>query len=160
MKEARLILPTSYASPMIPANEDARALVKDKLLKTFGGFTSYYGKGAWTILNTGQPLFEEVEMVDVAYDPSDESDAKLFDIALQFGQDAKQQEVYLRYGNGHVQMVSEKSCMDNGHGHFDLSFGGMIDAMNDLTNPGKSYEDRMAAFEYLESSLVSRDKAA
>lgn len=152
MKEARLILTTANMSAIIDT--------QNAISKAFGGFTTYSGVGQWNDPKTGQPFSETIIITDVAYEPSDENDAKLYDIAWQFCENAKQSEVYLRYGNGHVQMVSEKSCMDNGHGHFDLSFGGVIDAMNDLTNVGLSREDRMSAFEYLETALVNRKDAA
>lgn len=152
MKEARIILPIDRQTA------EAAQICIDNIRDEFHGATVYRGVGVWKFPSTGQPISEDVSIVDIAYPPSDENDTKLYDIAWQFREDAKQQEVYLRYGNGHVQMVSEKSCMDNGHGHFDLSFGGVIDAMNDLTDPGKSGEDRLSAFEYLESALVSRGK--
>lgn len=151
MKEARLILPSARLS--------AVSTTHAALLKEFGGYTVYHGSGEWAA-PSGQPLFEDILITDIAYEPTDENDAKLYDIAWQFREDAKQVEVYLRYGNGHVQMVSEKSCMDNGHGHFDLSFGGIIDAMNELTDPGRTLEERTSAFEYLETALVNKKDAA
>lgn len=148
MKEARIILPTEFVSSK--AINACMTLIE----KEFRGCTFYNGMGWWH--NTS----EAIRIVDIAYEPSDENDAKLFDIAWKFREDAKQQSVYLRYGNGHVQMVTELCCMDNGHGHFDLSFGGMLDAMNELTDPGRTTEERVAAFEYLESSITNRGKAA
>lgn len=155
MKEARMILPWDDLG-------DRGAAVyhtTNKLCATFGGVTETRGNGLWRD-SEGKPIAEQVAILDIAYEPTDENDAKLYDIAWQYGEEAKQTSVYLRYGNGFVQLVSKLSCMDNGHGHFDLSFGGVIEAMNDLTDTGKSREDRMAAFEYLESALVSREKAA
>lgn len=147
MKEARIIFPKG--------NIEATLRAQQALSKEFGGFTSYSGLGQW-VAASGQPLSEFITINDIAYEPSDEADAKLYDIAWQFREDAKQQEVYLRYGNGHVQMVSERSCMDNGHGHFDLEFGGILNAITTLTDPGMSVEDRVGAFEYLQGSLVNK----
>lgn len=147
MKEARMILPIAWQSTV------------DKLTELFGGTTVYSAKGTWKSPN-GTVMFESVQVVDVAYEPSDENDANLYDIAWAYRESASQEEVYLRYGNGHVQMVTELSCMDNGHGHFDLEFGGIINAMSTLTDPGKSFEDRVSAFEYLETSLVTKKNAA
>lgn len=102
MREARIIL------PYVKDHRWAMGIVTDKLVKAFGGLTSYEGTGVW------KGTIEDVRIVDIAYEPSQANDALLYDIAWQFREDAKQQEVYLRYGNGHVQMVTEKSCMDNG----------------------------------------------
>lgn len=149
MKEARLILPLGQ----FPHQSTITSLIE-----IFGGVTISKGRGFWKPKDN--PILEEyVEIVDVAYEPSDENDAKLYDIAWQFGKDAKQVEVYLRYGNGHVQMVTEKSCMDNGHGHFDLEFGGILNAITTLTDPGMSLEDRVYAFEYLQGSTVNKKDA-
>lgn len=154
MKEARIILPIDDNTTL--AVQECINEIRDE----FNGATVYGGVGVWKFPSTGQPISENVSIVDIAYEPSDENDAKLFDIAWKFREDAKQQSVYLRYGNGHVQMVTEFCCMNNGHGHFDLSFGGMLDAMNELTDPGRTTEERVAAFEYLESSITNRGKAA
>lgn len=151
MKEARIIFPSTMFN--------AVSIAHSALLKEFGGYSVYNGSGEWRA-PSGQPLFEDVIITDVAYEPSDANDAKLFDIAWQFRQDAKQVEVYLRYGNGHVQMVSENSCMDNGHGHYDLEFGGILNAITTLTDPGMSIEDRVFAFEYLQGSTVNKKEAA
>lgn len=147
MKEARII------APIVVNNLDPLPKLQTALRGAFGGYTIYTGVGAWTIPSSKQPLSEEVAIIDIAYEPSDENDAKLYDIARKFREDAKQVEVYLRYGNGHVQMVSEKSCMDNGHGHFDLEFGGMLKALDVLTDSGETAEDRLSALEYLTSSF-------
>lgn len=155
MKEAKIIFPVNLET------SDAVDSAMKNIIDTWGGATSVISTGYWR--NPTDPTnkihMEVVKAVEIAYEPSDEMDAKLYDIAWQFREAAKQVEVYLRYGNGHVQMVTEKSCMDNGHGHFDLSFGGMIEAMNTLTDPGQSQADRMSAFEYLESSLIDRRAA-
>lgn len=153
MKEARIIFPMEGA---------LTAVVQQcihNITHAFGGCTIYDGMGHWKHPN-GSYEQEICRIADIAYEPNEENDAKLYDLAWDFRQAGNQVEVYLRYGNGHVQMVTEKSCMDNGHGHFDLSFGAVIDAMNELTDPGRTMDERMAAFEYLESALVSRDKAA
>lgn len=98
MREARLILPTVSSS--LNAIEEIN--------KVFGGSTVTTGAGYWK--GTSENIF----VVDVGYDETAKSDAELYNIARTFLDDAKQEAVYLRYGNGHVQMVTEKSCMDNG----------------------------------------------
>lgn len=153
MKEARIIFPIEG-----PLNAAYQECVHN-LIHTFGGATIFAANGHWKHPN-GQFVDEIVRIADIAYEPSDENDAKLYDLAWDFLKKTNQVEVYLRYGNGHVQMVSEKSCMDNGHGHFDLEFGGIITAMNTLTDPGMTIEDRTSAFEYLETALVNRKNAA
>lgn len=153
MKEARLILVNENAYHALAIKIATRTLVD-----AFGGVTVSHANGSWTD-SRGNVQEEAVKIVDVAYVQSDDNDAKLYDIANAYRENAKQKEVYLRYGNGHVQLISAKSCMDNGHGGFDLSFGGMIEAMNVLVDTGKSREDRLDAFEYLESSLTSKKAA-
>lgn len=98
MKEARLILPT------VPGSMNAI----QEINKVFHGSTVVVGEGYW------KSTSERVYIVDVAYTPSQESDEELYDIARTFLDDANQKSVYLRYGNGNVQFVTEKSCMENG----------------------------------------------
>lgn len=100
MREARLILPTM---PYVSFLETVR-----EINKLFGGSTTYEGTGYW------KDLKEQVFIVDVAYEPNFSNDSRLYDIANEYRAVAKQESVYLRYGNGHVQLVTEMSCMDNG----------------------------------------------
>src|SRR5258708_18003721 len=106
LKEARIIFSIDRQLNVIQVAVNA-------LVKAFGGVTSFEGRGIWTA-PSGQPILEKVLLADIAYEGSEENDAKLYDIAWKFREDAKQVEVYVRYGNGHVQMVTERSCMDNG----------------------------------------------
>lgn len=101
MREARLILPFSTMG--------AVDTVIKSIVDAFGGLTLFSGSGWWK-----QDEPEPVRIVDIAYEPNEENDRKLYDIAYAFKQTAWQEAVYLRYGNGHVQMVTEYSCMDNG----------------------------------------------
>lgn len=107
MKEARIIFPTD--GPLNQHMQDAL----HALYTTFGGVTVFNGTGHWRTPN-GQPLQENVRIADIAYDVTNANDAKLYDIAWAFREAGNQVEVYLRYGNGHVQLVTERSCMDNG----------------------------------------------
>lgn len=97
MREARFIFPGGSST------------IFGRIVSEFGGATIYNGAGYW-----GQEAPEYVKIVDVAYEPSEANDRKLYDIAYAFKQEAEQEAVYLRYGNGHVQMVTALSCMDNG----------------------------------------------
>lgn len=107
MREARLIFPMNVDSA------GAINIAYNAIATTFGGWTGSTGLGNWRDPN-GNFLFEVVRIVDVAYIPTPLNDAVLYDIAWKFRQDANQTEVYLRYGNGHVQMVTEFGCMNNG----------------------------------------------
>lgn len=112
MKEARIIFPVTFSVM-------AREAAIDALVSAFGGATVYSGLGHWKDPN-GKYVEEEVRIVDVAYEVSWVNDARLYDIAWDYRHDAGQIEVYLRYGNGNVQMVSERSCMDNGEKEFNF----------------------------------------
>lgn len=102
MREARIIVPSDRTMGIV-----------HELIKEFGGATQMRAIGSWTA-PSGEIVTEEVTIIDVAYIPTEVSDRKLYDLAWQYGQDAEQVAVYLRYGNGHVQMVQEFSCMNNG----------------------------------------------
>lgn len=105
MKEARLIMPLS----LILHIETAEAI----LSQAFGGVTRYHGEGKWKS-DDGDMVAENVVILDVAYEPNRENDLKLYDIADQFRNITGENAVYLRYGNGNVQLVTARSCMDNG----------------------------------------------
>lgn len=113
MREARIIFPVTG-----PLNAAVQSGI-EQITHAFGGATVYQAMGSWKAPN-GEFLHEAVRIADIAYEPSTENDAKLYDIAWEFRQAANQVEVYLRYGNGNVQMVTEKSCMDNGEVGFDF----------------------------------------
>lgn len=146
MKEARIIYPQGG-----PLNQKLRDAFH-RVTSEFGGCTEYVADGYWKA-PSGDVVQERVKIMDIAYVPNDENDAKLYDIAWAMREAGGQVEVYLRYGNGHVQMVSAMSCMDNGHGHFDLSLGGVLEAVNQLANTAATFEDRLSAFEYLDNSV-------
>ncbi len=110
MREARLIFPTGgdLSDLMHVAVHTEEAIIQE-----FGGATVTNGNGFW--LDAERKLCAEpIRVIDVAYEQNKANDAKLYDFAWKFMHDGKQKEVYLRYGNGHVQMVTERSCMDNG----------------------------------------------
>lgn len=107
LREARIILINS-AEHVLAMRDCLNAIGL-----AFGGYTQILGMGAWQPTE-GNLLSESVRMVEIAYQPSRENDEKLYDIANEYRQAAKQFSVYLRYGNGHVQLVEAMSCMDNG----------------------------------------------
>jgi hypothetical protein len=107
MREGRIILPMGGCARLPSA--DAITRIAD----TFGGYTVTTGFGKWKN-GEGKLYSEDVRIVDVAYEPNWDNDAKLYDIASRFQQEAKQESVYVRYANGTVQFVSAQSCMDNG----------------------------------------------
>lgn len=106
MKEARIIFPVEgQLNPVLSCI--------DNLVRAFGGATVYAAQGHWTHPN-GMVLSEACRIADIAMEVSRLNDEKLYDIAWKFREAAGQIEVYVRYANGNVQMVTEKSCMDNG----------------------------------------------
>lgn len=104
MREARIIFAGEHTAWMDGVNA---------LLKSFDGSTVYIGWGNWRDQD-GKLLTESIRIADIAYDQNTKNDLRLYDIADAYRNAADQQAVYLRYGNGHVQMVTAKSCMDNG----------------------------------------------
>jgi Protein of unknown function (DUF3574) len=113
MKEARIIL-INESAIFDPMRNALKAIAE-----TFGGYTQYFASGIW-IDPEGNEIGESARIVDIAYEPSRLNDEKLFDIADKYREEAKQHSVYLRYGNGHVQLVTACSCMDNGEFDWDL----------------------------------------
>lgn len=107
MREARIIFPVEG-----PLNYAMQECIRN-IIHAFGGATITDGIGHWLHPN-GEYLKEIIRVADIAYEPNAENDAKLYDLAHTFQQRTNQVEVYLRYGNGNVQMVTAKSCMDNG----------------------------------------------
>lgn len=107
MREARLILPTTDATIQ------AVGKTINDVSARFGGVTITEGYGRW------KSEQEDVFILDIAYEPSFINDSELYDLANAFREDAKQEAVYLRYGNGFVQLVMALSCMDNGEETFD-----------------------------------------
>lgn len=114
MKEARIIFPRDKADQTTAIYHGNKAIIA-----AFGGCTESFGNGFWIDKEDGKEYAEQVCIFDIAYEQNAENDAKLYDIAWKMGQDAKQKEVYLRYGNGNVQMIKEIGCMDNGTDQFD-----------------------------------------
>lgn len=127
MKEARIIFPV-----LGPLNEAMQAALH-MIYHAFGGATVFPAEGYWLHPN-GSYIQEPVRVADIAYEPSDENDRKLFDIAWHLRAAANQVEVYLRYGNGNVQMVQELSCMNNG----EFDWNSLVDSVHrpqeDLTD--------------------------
>jgi hypothetical protein len=105
MREGRIVLPITTATNI--AYHDA----KQRLVDAFGGITVTFGNG--TYKGEHWTTTEPVEIIDVAYVPEWDNDAKLYDIASRFQQEAKQESVYVRYANGVVQLVTAQSCMQS-----------------------------------------------
>lgn len=148
MREARIILPVECPLNVV---EDTI----DTIIDTFAGATVYPATGHWIDPN-GLKVSEATRVVDIAYKPSHDGDSQLYDIAQHFRKAARQTEVYVRYGNGHVQLVSEKTIsMENGE-QADLpvlEFLNMRDAMRVLMDQQSTIGERVAAFEYAHHSL-------
>ena len=128
MKEARIICPFDDLGPL---GQACHQLIQH-LLAAFGGLTQTAGNGFWIPKGETKEYAEMIRILDVAYDGCIEGDNKLFDMANAYRIEAKQQEVYLRYGNGHVQFVKEGSKMENGE--FDWA-GLMSDLGHDIDDP-------------------------
>ncbi len=102
MKEARIILPHNGAlTPDVIAAEEA-------IFTCFGGSTISSASGNWRHPN-GSIVREIVRVVDIAYDPNNENDRKLFDLAQRYREVSGEVSMYIRYSNGHVQITSAKS---------------------------------------------------
>lgn len=127
MKEARIIFPVD--GPM----NAAFVQCMHEITHVFGGATIYPGTGYWKQPN-GDYLEENIRIADIAYEQTKENDAKLYDIAWDFRHANNQVEVYLRYGNGYVQMVTKKSCMDNGEFDWDVFRADVHRAKDDLAD--------------------------
>lgn len=147
MKEARIILPINVSLP------DIRK-VEEVLIGNFGGYTKSEGKGAWRS-PSGEVLNENVYILDIAYDQNTGNDMVLHTVAQTFLQEAHQIEVYLRYGNGWVQMVRQSGGMDNGRPNeaYHPDFAGIVDAADQLIDPEQTPGTRVSAFEYIHHSL-------
>jgi hypothetical protein len=151
LREARFIYPAD--GPLNQAMQDAL----HKLKTMFGGATIYPATGYWA--NSGELMEENVRVADIAYNPCYATDCALYALAQEIRKASNQIEVYLRYGNGHVQFVSEHSLvMDNGEElpTEDIEvpdFVNMIDAVVRLVDEHTPVGERVAAFEYMTRSL-------
>ena len=65
------------------------------------------GQGAW-VDDHGKRIVEDVQVVDVAMTDTSSNAHKLWLIALSYGQEAKQDCVYVRYPNGQVELVNTR----------------------------------------------------
>lgn len=147
MKEARIIFPVGIlGKPLYHAMQTSI----NQINLFFNGCTTLSGIGYWK--NT-ESIIEQapVHICDIAYEQNTANDMQLFEIAMKFRKDAEQKEVYLRYGNGHVQMVNEHSIMDNGRPNcwYSPDFAGVVDAVNSLADIEQTPGTRIAAFEFL-----------
>lgn len=147
MKEARIILP-------INAPLSALQKFEDVVYENFGGYTRLEGHGSWRSPG-GVRLNENVFILDIAYTQSTANDFILFTASKTFLQEADQVEVYIRYGNGWVQMVTSGSVLDNGRPNeaYHPDFAGIIDAVDQLIDPEQTPGTRVAAFEFVHHAL-------
>lgn len=147
MKEARIIFPVSRS--LAPFQAAIHLLVRN-----FGGATITPGEGHWTNPN-GQVEDEPIRVVDVAYEQNTGNDMLLFQIAKSFLKEAGEIEIYLRYGNGTVQLIRERDGMDNGRPNeaYHPDFAGIVDAVNQLIDGEQTPGTRVAAFEFIHHAL-------
>lgn len=133
MKEARIVIPDGGGTRKMHILQ-----LQDKLIEAFGGTTTTLGYGRWNGPHGRED--EDVVIIDVAYETTRENDAKLFDMVQAFRNVSDEKAVYLRYGNGTVQMVGERGCMDNGEKEpFDWEklrqeMGEPADDLNDVSD--------------------------
>jgi len=145
MKEARIIFPVNGAL------NAATVEAIHNITHAFGGATEFTGTGIWKHPN-GMFVQENVRICDIAYEQNTENDLILFGIAKAFRDVTNEVEVYLRYGNGQVQMISEKAdMMDNGRPNcwYSPDYAGIVDAINSLIDDGQTPGTRIGAFEFL-----------
>lgn len=110
MREAKMFLPRN-------GDMDVHiAQVIRHVNAAFGGCSVMTGSGYWVSPKDGKTFAEEICSVEIAYEQTAENDHKLYDIANAFRIDAKQQAVYLRYADGHVQLVN---ALSDGPDNFD-----------------------------------------
>lgn len=142
MREARIIL------PLLGVATSLHLHLEDILLQKFGGVTRYEAYGAW--LSKDRIIRETVRIYDIAYEQTRLNDAWLYDTAWMLRETGRQEEVYLRYGNGHVQMVAERGCMDNGEFDWDT-------LASDLHRHPDNPNDVAEVAEHVEIPLVPHD---
>lgn len=150
LREARIIFPIAHQYTL----EAYRTALAD-ITARFGGATVFEADGHWKD-DKGILQSETVYIVDVAYSQNTTTDMELFNIAMKYREEGKQQEVYLRYGNGHVQMVDIHSQMDNGRPNcwYSPDFAGSTDAINSLMDDSQTEATRLAAFQYLQKLMA------
>jgi len=99
MREGMVICPRGrkYHAVMMQA--------RDQLIDAFGGCTITASVGSWRGA-TGQVITEPVWQLVVAYNPFYKVSRLPMERVAQFiGREAKQQAVYVRYANGHVEII-------------------------------------------------------
>lgn len=125
MKEARIILPTSFEHPdkkWLEHNEGPRdaesvrveyvnaihAKLEYRLAQEFGGYTATVGKGGW-VDDQGDLVQDDVIVYDVAGVGSVADENELMYIAQTFRNMAQQDCVYVRFFDGTVRLIGESS---------------------------------------------------
>jgi hypothetical protein len=79
--------------------------LRHSILTWFGGYRYRDACGAWQS-PTGQLFEEECREYIVACEDNLENETELRELALVFKDEAKQESVYFRNGNGHVEFLS------------------------------------------------------
>lgn len=100
-REARIIAPQRDNAGAYVT--DALQSLEKSLAHYFGGFTRAEGFGGW--FDGNNIVQEAVYVYDIAADLTSDTAVKLRHIAVALLRDARQQAVYLRYPNGHVEIV-------------------------------------------------------
>lgn len=101
LREARIVMPYNAARDVRTDHDNLRG----DLVGAFGGYTASYGSGAWRN-DAGDTVTDVVAIYDVAIEA--ERDATwdtLFQIAMAAGRELKQEAVYIRYPDGHVEIA-------------------------------------------------------
>lgn len=102
LREARIVMPTSTAYDSAPAHKKLVSV----LVSTFGHLIVHSAE----IITSVGPLTErwdDATVYDVAIEADrDASWDKLFQIAMTAGRELKQESVYIRYPDGHVEIAS------------------------------------------------------
>lgn len=103
MKIATLTLPQSdnHGAPL----NDVHAALQADIVDSFGGFTAFYGNGAWRDESTGKLYFEAVTVYSIAMDAAHSNRAKLSSLARFHGHVAGQIAVLIVHANGDSEFV-------------------------------------------------------
>jgi hypothetical protein len=103
LREARIVMPHFQSVK----SHEAHLRLRNMLCEAFGGFTAFDGQGGWRD-PSGKVVHDNVTIYDVAMDGSRTNGSSydtLIGIAVDAGRALDQQEVYVRYCNGNVDLI-------------------------------------------------------
>lgn len=103
MKEARIIAVVRGPQDMV-----ALQTLQNAIITAFGGFTRYQAHGAWRNPRTGETVYDQSYVFDIAVQDILPTRVKLEELAKAYGRSTGQEEVYLRYPNGNVTFIEIK----------------------------------------------------